>query len=83
MRTPTGSRRRGAGRAVLQHIIATARDRGYTLLSLETGSHPDFGAAHTLYSSQGFQISGPFGSYLPNEHSVFMQLPLGGSAASS
>lgn len=56
--------------------MAVARDRGYHLLSLETGSHPAFEAAHQLYRSQGFTVSGPFGDYLPDPHSVFMQLPL-------
>ena len=81
MRTPTAARRRGAGRALLQHIISVSRDRGYGVLSLETGSHPAFGPAQSLYSNHGFTISGPFGSYLSNSHSVFMQLLLGGGAA--
>ena len=76
MRTPRALRRRGAGRAVLDHIIALARQRGYRLLSLETGSHPAFEPAQRLYASRGFQRSGPFGSYRDNPHSVFMQLQL-------
>jgi len=38
MRTPAKQRRRGAGRAVLTHIVAEAKARGYHRLSLETGS---------------------------------------------
>ena len=38
MRTPNHLRRRGAGRAILMHILAEARSRGYRRLSLETGS---------------------------------------------
>ena len=76
MRTPAAARRQGAGRAILRHMVSEARDRSYTLLSLETGSHPAFGAAHRLYRDHRFVISGPFGSYLPDPHSVFMQLPL-------
>ena len=38
MRTPQALRRRGAGRAVLIHILSEARRRGYKRLSLETGS---------------------------------------------
>src|SRR6187431_2290190 len=38
MRTPASLRRRGAGRALLSHIVAVARERGYKRLSLETGS---------------------------------------------
>ena len=80
MRTPNAARRKGAGRRILQHIIAVARHRGYKTLSLETGSHPAFEAAHSLYRDHGFIVSGPFGSYILDPHSVFMQLQLGGIA---
>lgn len=76
MRTPAALRRRGAGRALLARIIETARQRGYTLLSLETGSHPAFGVAQTLYRSVGFQYCGPFGAYQEDPNSVFMSLRL-------
>jgi putative acetyltransferase len=81
MRTPATARGRGAGRAVLAHIISVAQQRGYTRLSLETGTHAAFGPAHNLYRSQGFEVSGPFGSYIPNEHSIFMELRLGEGVA--
>jgi putative acetyltransferase len=81
MRTPAAARGRGAGRAVLMHIIAVAHQRGYTRLSLETGTHAAFEPAHNLYRSKGFVVSAPFGSYLPNEHSVFMELRLSASVA--
>lgn len=76
MRTPAKLRGRGAGRAVLDRIIETARQRGYELLSLETGTHPAFLAAQQLYRSAGFQTSGPFASYKEDVHSVFMELRL-------
>ena len=81
MRTPAAARGRGAGRALLSHIIAVAQQRGYTRLSLETGTHRAFEPAHNLYRSTGFVMSDPFGSYQPNEHSVFMELQLSGSVA--
>ena len=81
MRTQAATRGRGAGRAVLAQIIAVAQQRGYTKLSLETGTHAAFEPAHNLYRSKGFVMSGPFGSYLPNEHSVFMELRLSGGVA--
>jgi putative acetyltransferase len=81
MRTPAAARRQGAGRAILQHIISVARNRNYETLSLETGSHPAFSAAHDLYRHHGFVTSGPFGSYLPDPHSVFMQLKLSAACA--
>jgi putative acetyltransferase len=76
MRTPAKLRGRGAGRAVLNRIIETAGQRGYRLLSLETGTHPDFSSAQQLYKSAGFQESGPFSDYKVNPHSLFMELVL-------
>lgn len=76
MRTPAARRGRGAGRALLAHILDVARQRGYERLSLETGSHPAFGPAHALYRSVGFEPCGPFGSYRDDPHSVFMTLRL-------
>lgn len=81
MRTPVRARGRGAGRAILAHIIEVATQRGYAKLSLETGTHMSFGPAHNLYRSKGFVLSGPFAGYLPSEHSVFMELRLGAGAA--
>ncbi|NEX62119.1 GNAT family N-acetyltransferase [Noviherbaspirillum sp. 17J57-3] len=76
MRTPSAMRRRGAGRAMLQHILAEARRRGYARLSLETGTADAFHAAHQLYKSVGFEECGPFGDYRPDPFSVFMTLDL-------
>jgi len=76
MRTPAHLRRQGAGRALLDHILQVARERGYRELFLETGRQPEFGPAHTLYRSVGFQDCGPFGSYTENGNSVFMTLQL-------
>ena len=76
MRTPAQQRRRGAGRAVLTHIVAEARARGYKRLSLETGSLEAFKPAQKLYESFGFVYCGPFGSYKPDPHSTFMSLEL-------
>ena len=76
MRTPVAFRRRGAGRALLNHILQVSRERGYEDLFLETGRQPDFGPAHALYRSVGFRDCGPFGSYRENGNSVFMTLRL-------
>jgi putative acetyltransferase len=81
MRTPSALRRRGAGRAILTHIIAEATRRGYRRLSLETGSHEAFGAAQKLYESFGFSYCGPFADYRPDPNSVFMELELGNGAS--
>ena len=76
MRTPRRLRRRGAGRALLVHLIDQARQRGYTRLSLETGSQPPFRPAQTLYESFGFTVCGPFADYTLDPNSVFMTLSL-------
>jgi putative acetyltransferase len=72
MRTPSALRRKGAGRAILAHIISVAQSRHYQRLSLETGAAPAFKPAHALYQSVGFTLCGPFGDYIDDPHSVFM-----------
>jgi putative acetyltransferase len=76
MRTPRSQRRRGAGRAVLAHLVVEARRRGYDRLSLETGSMAAFEPARRLYESVGFVVCGPFGDYREDPNSVFMTLVL-------
>jgi putative acetyltransferase len=76
MRTPSAIRRRGAGRAILAHIVEVARSRGYERLSLETGSMDAFQPARTLYESFGFSYCGPFGDYTDDPNSTFMTLRL-------
>jgi putative acetyltransferase len=72
MRTPASLRRRGAGKAVLAHIVAEAKRRGYKRLSLETGSMEAFAPAQRLYESFGFTLCGPFAKYKEDPNSVFM-----------
>jgi putative acetyltransferase len=76
MRTPTALRRRGAGRALLAHIISVAKVRGYTSLWLETGEVEAFKPAQKLYESFGFVYCGPFADYALDPYSVFMTLQL-------
>lgn len=76
MRTPRALRGRGAGRAMLAHLLAEARRRGYARLSLETGAEPGFHPARRLYESAGFTYTGPFADYVLDPNSVFMQLDL-------
>lgn len=76
MRTPLSLRRRGAGRALLTHMIAVARERGYKRLSLETGAREAFAPAQRLYGSFGFRYCEPFGNYRLDPNSVFMTLEL-------
>lgn len=76
MRTPAALRRRGAGRALLAHIVDEAKRRGYRRLSLETGATPAFQPAHALYEHFGFVRCGPFADYRNDPNSVFMTLAL-------
>lgn len=77
MRTQVVLRRTGVGQAILQHLIRTALSRGYTRLSLETGSQAAFEPARALYRRNGFVECPPFGDYQPDPNSVFMTRPLG------
>jgi putative acetyltransferase len=80
MHTAQSKRRRGAGSAMLQHIIASARSMGMSRLSLETGSWDYFRPAHAFYRSHGFMECGPFADYVLDPNSVFMSLDLEKSA---
>ena len=76
MHTVEAARRGGIGRALVEHLIAVAGERGYRRLSLETGSGPGFAAARALYADAGFEPCGPFGQYPPSPNSAFMALEL-------
>jgi putative acetyltransferase len=76
MHTVRSMRRRGAGRAMLNHIIAAARASGMWRLSLETGSGEYFRPSHALYRSSGFVDCPPFADYVLDPNSVFMSLDL-------
>jgi putative acetyltransferase len=76
MHTAEGERRRGVGRAILDHLVSTARARGCRRVSLETGSMMAFAPARALYASAGFVPCAPFGAYRPSPNSVFMTLEL-------
>jgi putative acetyltransferase len=76
MRTPNALRGKGAGRAILNHIIETAKSRGYERLYLETGAHPAFEPAWRLYESAGFVRCEAFGDYAAGENNLFMVLEL-------
>lgn len=72
MRTATAARRRGVARAVLAHVVAEAKRRGYAQLSLETGAQPEFEPARRLYEHAGFGYCAPFDGYHEDPNSVFM-----------
>ena len=76
MRAAPAARRTGAGRSILNHIIAEARKRGYARLSLETGTAPLHAPAVALYRSAGFVSCAPFADYQTSPHNQFMNLDL-------
>jgi putative acetyltransferase len=83
MHTAERARGRGIGRAMLDHLIGAARDRGFRRVSIETGSMEAFAPARSLYAGAGFEECGPFGDYRPSPNSTFMTLSLRVSGASS
>jgi putative acetyltransferase len=77
MRTATAHLRKGVGSALLAHIVAAARARGWRKLWLETGSGPAFETAHAFYRGFGFRDCPAFADYPPDDpFSRFMSLEL-------
>jgi putative acetyltransferase len=76
MRTHPDHLRKGVAAALLDHLIAEARRRGYVRLSLETGRGPDFEPALALYRSRGFANGAAFGDYPASEFNQFLHLAL-------
>ena len=72
MRAHPDFRGRGAGRAMLDHLLREARARGYTRVSLETGRPDEFLPAQRLYESHGFAECPPFGDYVADQFSIYM-----------
>lgn len=76
MRAAPAARGTGVGRAMLDHIIAEARNRGYARLSLETGTTSLHGPAIALYRNAGFEPCDAFADYQPSPHNQFLRLDL-------
>jgi putative acetyltransferase len=53
-------------------MLAEAKRRGYTRVSLETGSMEFFRPARALYARFGFAPCPPFADYRADPNSVFM-----------
>lgn len=78
MHTAEGARARGAGRAMLDHLLGVARARGYGRVSLETGTMAAFAPARALYAAAGFVVCEPFAPYRASVNSVHMTLEVEG-----
>lgn len=76
MRTHPDFLRTGAGSAILEQIIATAKLRGVRRLSLETGSGESFEPALALYRRRGFASGEAFSDYEKSAFNQFLHLDL-------
>ncbi|MES2054910.1 MAG: GNAT family N-acetyltransferase [Pseudomonadota bacterium] len=80
MRTAPAHLRRGVAGAMLDHLIAEGRARGYRRLSLETGNNAAFAPARALYQRAGFVECGPFADYSDASFSQYYTLALDANA---
>jgi putative acetyltransferase len=76
MHTAAEARGRGVGWAMVEHLLAVARERGYRRVSLETGAGPAFAPARALYARAGFSPCGAFADYVASPSSAYMTLVL-------
>lgn len=76
MRTHPDHLRKGVAALLLEHIVAEAKARGLTRLSLETGSGPAFDPALALYRKRGFVDGEAFSDYQRSAFNQFLHLPL-------
>ena len=74
MRTEPRVRGRGVAPRLLAHVLADARARGVTRVSLETGSMAFFEPARASLRLAGFVPCGPFGDYVEDPNSTFMTM---------
>tara|TARA_Y100001963_G_C6554420_1_gene341322 strand:+ start:56 stop:511 length:456 start_codon:yes stop_codon:yes gene_type:complete len=72
MRTAKPFRRCGVASQLLLFALEHAKMKGFSSVSLETGTQDYFLAARTLYKKFGFVDCGPFGSYSIDPNSHFM-----------
>ena len=72
MRTAKQFRGTGVASQLLLFALEHAKMKGYSLVSLETGTQEYFLAARTLYKKFGFVDCGPFANYVLDPNSHFM-----------
>jgi len=70
MRAHPDYRGKGAGKAILLHLLDEAAKRGYRRVSLETGRPEPFLPARRLYESHGFAECPPFADYTEDAFSI-------------
>jgi putative acetyltransferase len=74
MRVAPAFLRQGVGEAMLRHLIAIGRIRGYARLSLETGRGAAFDPAIALYRKHGFVPCPAFADYVADGFSQCLTL---------
>lgn len=72
MRSAPAYRGRGAGEAILLHLLGEAKRRGYHWLGLETGRPEPWRHARNLYRKHGFVECAEFGGYADDGFSLCM-----------
>ena len=63
----------GAGKVILERIEQLAREKGLSILMLETGGTEGFEAAWRVYERGGFTVRGPFLDYPESPYSKFYE----------
>jgi len=81
MHTAEHVRGLGIGRAMLDHLLTVARERGFERVSLETGIMDAFAPARSLYVSAGFAPCEPFGDYRRSPNTTYMTMRVSGQAS--
>jgi putative acetyltransferase len=81
MHTVEHVRGQGIGRAMLDHLLAVARERGFGRVSLETGVQEAFAPARSLYVNAGFTPCEPFGDYRRSPNTTYMTMIVSGQAS--
>jgi putative acetyltransferase len=76
MRTAPAYVRQGLATALLNHVIAVARERRYQTLCLETGTNDAYGPAVSLYEKYGFLPGPVYGDYVESPHNQYFYLDL-------
>ena len=76
MRTHPDHLRKGIAAKMMDHIMTVADQRGYTKLSLETGTTPAYDPALKLYRKYGFKNGEVFADYRESPFNQFLHLDI-------
>jgi putative acetyltransferase len=74
MHTLEAVRGQGIGRAMVDHLLGVAYNRGFRQVSIETGTSAAFAPARSLYAKVGFEPCGAFSDYTESPNRAFMTM---------